>query len=623
MLPGNYTIAAYGFDATKPEGNAGRPPYDQAPSPWTVSDGGELIRFEGLSRFGRHGAGQYPGHLDKGPANRYAAGTFIFSAATLPDPPHAADYAALTAGVTGFPLEDMRHLGSIAVINPGAFPVLVEMGGNRNVIEAAGTYNDDPNGARAVGFSHFQWEQPLLMHVPDDTRLTLFENAIKWTSRKSNPANIVVGVTTNLDLYFMHHLDISPLVNAGFQVVPIDFPTLDPTNGLPPMDVLVLDGHARYDENWVGQIKKFTAGGGGLVMSMTPRYVIYTKIQPAFDYANEILQPFGLAYRAILAIPADFGFTNVQAIAYPSYFTALPAAQLLHQDRVGQTSLGAQEKAIALNTINYAVYGRPDLLASLTAMYATGTTNSIGGQPTDASPDTPVGASMGSLIDAVTLTGAQASTNRLGRWVVDGNDLVAKDRRGVVEYQFNLAAADVYRLQIEGTQSLTNSLRNDFDLVLSVDGVDLGHHILTAGYGTNATVECWTPYLLAGPHTLRVLLDGAASSTALQINAVRVQTALGQDSDGNGIKDWVDQFVRAKSGLDLTNEVISSYVSPVCLEGRDPFPSLMAMYIGGADDKTPSLRPHPAPNERWYVNVPLSAYVDAQTIFHVSAKMGR
>jgi hypothetical protein len=602
LLPGNYTIAAYGFDETKPYGNAGTPPYStNTPPLWTVNDGGGLIRFEGLSRFGRNGAGQYPGHLDRGPVNRFAAGTFAFSAATLADPPHAADYAALTAGVGSFPLEDTRHLGSIAVLTPGSFPVLVEMGGNRKVLEAAGTYNSEPSGARAVAFANRQWGQSLT-----DARATLFENAIQWAARKSDAADIVMGVTTNLNLDYFR--------GRGYQVTPIIFETLPPTNSLPTMDVLVADWDPGVDNPPVDLIKEFTARGGGLVMTLTPRFHAYPIIRPSFNQANAILQSFGLAYRSSLATPADYGFTNIQVIAYPPYFSAYPAAQLLHWDRVGQMRLGAQEKAIALNTITYAVQGRPDLLSSLTAVYSTGTTNTGAARPTDAS--------MGSLVDVTALAGAQANSGRLGRWGTDGNSLVALDRRGGVEYQFNVPTADVYQLQIEGSQNLTNSSQNDFDLVLSVDGENLGHQILSAGYGTNGVVTCWTPYLLTGSHTLRVYWDGAATRTALRINAVRVQTALGRDSDGNGLKDWVDHLVHGQSGLDVTNEVIGGYVSPICLEGRDPYLSLMAMSIEGADNQTPALTPQPAPNGRWYVNVPLSAYANAQTGFQVTYQNG-
>ncbi len=615
LLPGNYTVAAYGFDTNNPEGNAGLPPYATNAPPWTLNDGGGLIKFEGLARYANNGAGSYPGHLDRGPANRYAAGNFVFSAATLPTPSYAADYAALIAGVTNFPIEDAKHLGSIAVMNPGSFPVLAEHGGNRLVLEAAGTYNSDPNGARAVAFAHFQWEQPILLHVPNDPRLTLFENAIKWASRKSNPANIVVGVTTNLNLYFMNYLDPSPLVQAGFQVVPIDFSQLNPTNGLPPMDVLVLDGHANYDENWVPAIEAFTAAGGGLVMSLTPRYVIYTTVQPAFDYANEIMQAFGLAYRNNLATPAlyrtnVFSPPNLQTVPYPIYFSAFPAAEMLYADRIGQIQLDSQQRAIALNTIAYASVGRPDLLSQLTAVYS-GTSNNVIQYP----------GNPGDSVMVLNLAGAQATTDRLGTWVVNGSDLVAQGRRGVVEYQFNLPAADMYQLLINGAQDLPYNLGNDFQLRLSIDGQNLGQFDLNAP-PTGGTLQCLLPYLLAGPHTLRVFWDNPTSYTELRLKSVQLLAGLGPDSNGNGIKDWVEQALQQQSGLDITNNTIGSYTSPVCLEGRDPYPAFISTSIEGADNNTPSLNPSPEPNRRWFVNVPLSAYVNAQTLFHVSYQNG-
>ena len=139
----------------------------------------------------------------------------------------------------------------------------------------------------------------------------------------------------------------------------------------------MLDGHASYLERAAAKIKRFTANGGGLVVSMAPRFEAHPSLRKSFVAATEFLQPFGLGYRSSLASPADLGFTNIQAIPYPVYFSAFPAAQLLHQDRVGQIQLNSQEKAIALNTINYAVYGRPELLPLLTALYSTGSTNNL------------------------------------------------------------------------------------------------------------------------------------------------------------------------------------------------------------------------------------------------------
>ncbi len=49
----------------------------------SLGDGNGLISFTGTGRFGLNGAGTFPGSVDGGPANRYAAGTFAFQ---VPEP---------------------------------------------------------------------------------------------------------------------------------------------------------------------------------------------------------------------------------------------------------------------------------------------------------------------------------------------------------------------------------------------------------------------------------------------------------------------------------------------------------------------------------------------------------
>jgi hypothetical protein len=64
--------------------------------PWTVDTGGGLISFVGSGRYsGGGGAIQYPVNIDSGPANRYAAGTFIFSAVPEPSTFVLASFAAV------------------------------------------------------------------------------------------------------------------------------------------------------------------------------------------------------------------------------------------------------------------------------------------------------------------------------------------------------------------------------------------------------------------------------------------------------------------------------------------------------------------------------------------------
>src|SRR5207247_654721 len=87
-----------------------------------------------------------------------------------------------------------------------------------------------------------------------------------------------------------------------------------------------------------------------------------------FPQVNALLEPFGLTYRPSTTILQDMSFTNISVLPYPNYFEAFPAAELLGQDRLGQVRLTSLEKSIALNTIDYALNARPELLSALTAL---------------------------------------------------------------------------------------------------------------------------------------------------------------------------------------------------------------------------------------------------------------
>jgi hypothetical protein len=66
----------------------GAPPFGAGAGASTANDGGGLINFVGLGRFGgdANGAnrGRFPTEIDVGPANRYSTGTFEFDA--VPEP---------------------------------------------------------------------------------------------------------------------------------------------------------------------------------------------------------------------------------------------------------------------------------------------------------------------------------------------------------------------------------------------------------------------------------------------------------------------------------------------------------------------------------------------------------
>jgi len=157
------------------------------------------------------------------------------------------------------------------------------------------------------------------------------------------------------------------------------------------------------------------------------------------------------------------------------------------------------------------------------------------------------------------------------------------------------------------------------------------------------SVHTFTPWLAPGPHRVRVFWDNPAKfHSPLAIDSVKLIALHGRDQDGNGVSDWADARLRAMSGMDpraasillagagagntlasansetsastpaLTDatapfqqdagSTLQSHVSPYCLEGRDPYLSMMTLASGGQ-----SIPVQPGAGPRWYANVPLSS----------------
>jgi hypothetical protein len=603
LLPGAYTIAARGFDDLNREGNAGNRPYVSNPPPWQVNDGGGLLRFEGGARHGYQGPNQFPNQPEGGPVNRYAAGAFTFAAASLPVAPHAADYAALVAGVEHFPADCC--LGSVAVFGRGAFPVLAEPGGRRLVIAAAGTYEGRAEGARCVAFAHTQFAT-----ATDEARARLWDNAILWAGRQGARERTVVGVGPGVDA--------ARLAAWGYVVKPVTTDLATADTDLGGCQVFVADWHCgdtsdvpqtRYTPEAVAQIAVFNAAGGGLVMAATPWAISYMVEQPEFVSARQLLHPFGLAYRDSQVQPADGGFTNIAAQPWPAHLSAFPAADLLRAERAGAIRLSGYDKFTALGAINYTLSARPDLLCELTATCL--------GQPYVPGPGIPAG-----FVDLLSLSGAQAATNWLGSWAAVGDTLEARGRRGAVAYAFELPAGDIYRLSVEGGNLVFTEAPAEMPLWVSVDGVPVGRVTLVSSNGANSRVECLLPWLPAGPHSVRLYWDNAANLRSLRLTRVTLQTGLGGDSDGDGTKDWVAVSLRAQSGLDNTNAAIGSYTSPACVEGRDPYLPALRCWLGSPGSEPRLLRPQLAPDRRWFADVPLVQDPTKRVTLEVSYQNG-
>ncbi|MDT8392055.1 MAG: LamG-like jellyroll fold domain-containing protein [Lentisphaeria bacterium] len=199
---------------------------------------------------------------------------------------------------------------------------------------------------------------------------------------------------------------------------------------------------------------------------------------------------------------------------------------------------------------------------------------------------------------------ATDATNMLGTWEVEGDALVARDTKGWLEYSISLPEADVYKLEVDGTQNNPVTTERYFNLRLFVDGAYAAADVLEAPYGSPGTAVFYLPYLAAGQHTIRVEWRNNALYTSLKINRLRLLSP--------GGTDWRQNRADALSALDDNAPTISA-VSPVCLEGPGYFVDAMKILSGyiPADSPLPVENNQlvntviPAPAERWYANIDL------------------
>jgi hypothetical protein len=185
-----------------------------------------------------------------------------------------------------------------------------------------------------------------------------------------------------------------------------------------------------------------------------------------------------------------------------------------------------------------------------------------------------------------------------GEWEIDGDALHAVGSRGWADYTIQCAEADTYRLEVVGLSGSAHDPDRTFELVVSVDGEQLGRKVLVADATKPGSVWMLSPWLPPGSHQVRVFWDNAVWNREFKIVALRLQQLDGADANKNGIKDWVERRLATVNGVDAAS-VIRSFVSPACLEGRGRFLSMMRLSTGQP--------PQPATDGHWYVNIPLSA----------------
>jgi hypothetical protein len=214
------------------------------------------------------------------------------------------------------------------------------------------------------------------------------------------------------------------------------------------------------------------------------------------------------------------------------------------------------------------------------------------------------------------LSGA-ATNNGMGSWMATNSEIIAQDVRGYLEYSVNAPSDNAYRIEVEGRENDYKWPQVDLKLIISLDDEELGRVDLPYGPSSNGLAHCFTPFIRAGAHKLEIYWDNAHPRYELALHAVRLQTLIGGASTNNGMSMWVANRLLAQCGMD--SAPAASLVSPVCLEGRGSYLSMMSL-VAGTDYPLSPVSVHHGAGNRWYANVPLTA--SAQTHVEISYQNG-
>jgi len=120
-------------------------------------------------------------------------------------------------------------------------------------------------------------------------------------------------------------------------------------------------------------------------------------------------------------------------------------------------------------------------------------------------------------ITTVAEVNGAAMAASLGTWTNDGSGICATNMRGYVEYTINAPADDAYRIEVEGRERNFTFPYIEMPLIVSIDGEYLGRFNLAYGKQTNGFVRCFTPFIRAGAHTVRIDWDNADGYASLYL----------------------------------------------------------------------------------------------------------
>ena len=149
-----------------------------------------------------------------------------------------------------------------------------------------------------------------------------------------------------------------------------------------------------------------------------------------------------------------------------------------------------------------------------------------------------------------------------------GTSLLVHERYqdGRANYDFAITNADMYALQVQLSQDVTNQMSSyTFNVEVTFDGLTNGTLNIPTVPNVSANGLMVTPWLMPGTHTVGLRLMNGLSAV---IEKVRICSVDGSDTNHNGIQDWKEaQLARGKDtdgdGISDLNEVTVYHTDPL------------------------------------------------------------
>jgi hypothetical protein len=233
----------------------------------------------------------------------------------------------------------------------------------------------------------------------------------------------------------------------------------------------------------------------------------------------------------------------------------------------------------------------------------------------------PLVADLSAPVILSTLTGTSA-TQSFGQWGTDGDSVYSTTVKASLEFDINVAADGIYRLEFDVSSYFNNSLYFTFPVEISIDGQFIGRANVELFDPENnlALIRVLTPWITAGTHTVKLHYDNVVSYRRLQVNELRVVEIDGTDADSNGIADWIENRLANSNGVEEADQgPIGSYVNPYQIQGHTLYQQTLTVQAdAGAGAEAVEL--DRTPGRGWFGDVELDPA--QSTLIDVTAENG-